>query len=451
MTGTSVFKIDGGSPLYGKVQVSGAKNAALPIMAASILADGPIRLHRVPRLRDVATLRQVLNNVGVCSRFDDSETIVLQTIDNKKTRAGYRHVSRMRASFCVLGPLLAQRGQATVAMPGGCNLGQRPVDLHLKGLEALGAQIRIQQGNVIARCPQLRGTDVDLLGPRGSSVTATANILAAATLARGRTVIRGAAREPEIVDLGRFLLSLGAEIRGLGTSTVEIIGVEGLAQRDVRHDSGYPVISDRIEAATLMIATAICGGRVAIRGCNVDHLQSEVATLVNSGMTIRTQVDELEIDARQPARSFDIAARPYPGIPTDVQPLFTALAACARGNSEICDAVFPDRWLHVAELARLGARIDRSGSAAYVSGIPRGLSGAPVIARDLRGGAALVLAGLAARGRTVVGGIHHIDRGYVELEVKLASLGASIRRCRVNRESPTDRDRFAVAADSYSM
>ena len=430
----SVFQIAGGRPLNGTVRIGGAKNSALPIMAVSILADD-VRLCRVPRLRDVDTLRQVLRGVGVWSQFEDHQTLRVRTIDDRKNRAGYRYVGRMRASFCVLGPLLARRGRAVVALPGGCNLGDRPVGLHLKGLETLGARIHVERGNVIAKCHQLRGADVTVAGPRGSSVTATVNVLAAASVARGRTVIRGAAREPEIADVGNFLASLGAQISGLGTSTIEVAGVDGLGQRLEESPSGYQIIPDRIDAATLMIATAMCGGQVVIQGCDTGHLKSVIEILVDSGVAVRESVGAVRIQSWRTVRPFDMVASPYPGVPTDVQPLLTALATCARGHSMIRDEVFPERWLYLAELERLGARIERLGATTYIGGDRRRLRGATVVARDLRGGAALVLAGLAARGRTVVRGIHHIDRGYESFEDKLVSLGARIQRIRTKRRA----------------
>jgi UDP-N-acetylglucosamine 1-carboxyvinyltransferase len=327
----------------------------------------------------------------------------------------------MRASFCVLGPLVARRGRAVVSLPGGCNIGTRPVDLHLAGLQALGADIRIERGYVLARARRLRGAEIDLGGPHGPTVTGTANVMRAATVARGTTTIRGAATEPEIVDLGRFLIAAGARIAGLGSQTIEIRGVEQLS--GARHR----VIGDRIEAATLLISAAITGGTATVVGARADHLTAVLEALAETGIDVHCDAGAITVRASGRLRPIDLIARPYPGIPTDLQAQFMALLTLAEGTSSIRDEVFPERFMHVAELNRLGARIERQGSAAIVHGVSR-LSGAAVMASDLRASAALVLAGLAASEETIVRRVYHLDRGYQRLEKKLATLGARIAR-----------------------
>jgi UDP-N-acetylglucosamine 1-carboxyvinyltransferase len=420
-----MFRISGGVPLAGCVEVSGSKNAALPIMAASILAEDAVWLEHVPQLVDVNTLSLVLGTLGVEVKRQLDGRLRITTIDPEPTRADYELVRRMRASFCVLGPLLARRGQATVSLPGGCNIGDRPVDLHLKGLAALGADVRIEHGYVVARVPhgRLRGAEVHLSGPRGSTVTGTANVMMAAILAQGLTILTGIATEPEIVDLGDFLNSLGAQITGLGTSTLEIRGVEQLT------GGTYRVIPDRIEAATLLIAIAITGGSATIAGVIPEHLTAILQTLHDAGHRVAVDADRITLESCGTPLPTDITALPYPGVPTDVQSQFMALAAVGSGRSMIRDLVFGDRFLHVAELNRLGASIERHGPTAVVTGVRR-LTGAPVMASDLRASAALVLAGLAAEGQTLVRRIYHLDRGYERLEEKLNRLGARVERIR---------------------
>ncbi|MHB8901926.1 MAG: UDP-N-acetylglucosamine 1-carboxyvinyltransferase [Thermoguttaceae bacterium] len=412
--------ICGGVRLEGAVAVAGAKNAALPIMAAAILADLPVRLRGVACLSDVDTLASVLRGLGVAVERD-CDSITLTAVDRRPCRAGYRSLRQMRAGFCVLGPLLARRGRALVSLPGGCHIGPRPVDLHLKGLAALGAELRIERGYVVALAPQLRGATIDLAGPRGSTVTGTANVLSAAVLARGVTTITSAATEPEIVDLGRFLNRIGARIEGLGSSVLTIRGVDQLGGGD------YRVIPDRIEAATLLMAGAITRGRVRVNGACAAHLECVLRELDAAGFQLDTDAQGITLRADGPPRPRPIVARPYPGIPTDIQAQWTALLALASGASRVVDTVFPQRFRHVAELRRLGADVSVDGPAALVRGVAS-LQGAPVHATDLRAGAALVLAGLAAGGKTVVTGLQHLDRGYDGLDRKLACLGAAIRR-----------------------
>ncbi len=415
------FRIIGGEPLRGTVAASGSKNAALPMMAASILADGPVRLKRVPRLVDVETLAQVLRELGLAVTRSAEGDLLLETIDPTPVRAGYDLVRRMRASFCVLGPLLARRGRAVVSLPGGCNIGDRPVDLHLKGLAALGADLQLQQGYVVARAERLVGTSIDLTGPQGPSVTGTANVLCASVLAEGTTTITGAAREPEIVDLGNFLTAMGAKIAGLGTPTIRVDGVRRL------EGATYRVIPDRIEVATLLLAVAVTRGSATVTGVVPEHLGAVLDLLRHAGSRIETAEDRITIDSDGRPRPIDLRAEPYPGVPTDLQAQFTALACLADGRSTIRDEVFPHRFMHVAELVRLGARIDHQGFEATVQGVSS-LTGAAVTASDLRASAALVLAGLAANGHTTVRKIHHLDRGYERLDEKLCCLGAKIQR-----------------------
>jgi UDP-N-acetylglucosamine 1-carboxyvinyltransferase len=374
----------------------------------------------------------VLGHLGVDVKRSLGGQISLRTVDSEPTRARYELVRRMRASFCVLGPLLARRGRAVVSLPGGCNIGTRPVDLHLAGLAALGADVRVEHGDVIAEARQLQGATVDLRGPRGPTVTGTANIMSAATRARGVTTIIGAATEPEIVDLGRFLIALGAEITGLGTHIVRVAGADHLAGATFR------VIPDRIEAATLLIAVAIAGGSATLSGLIPGHLEAVLDVLSATGAELKIGRDGVAIDATRRPRSVDVAALPYPGVPSDVQAQLMALLALADGRSTIRDEVFTDRFMHVAELNRLGARIERRGSQALVQGVRR-LTGAGVMACDLRASAALVLAGLAAEGQTIVHRIYHLDRGYERLENKLNRLGARIERVRDDGDSGSGR------------
>jgi UDP-N-acetylglucosamine 1-carboxyvinyltransferase len=413
--------ITGGARLHGTVAVGGSKNAALPIMAASILADSQAALAGVPELVDVNTLALLLGHLGVEVKRGLDGKLRIHTVDSRPTRADYELVRRMRASFCVLGPLVARRGRAVVSLPGGCAIGTRPVDLHLQGLAALGADIRVEHGYVIARASRLRGARIDLAGPRGSTVTGTANVMSAATLARGITVITSAATEPEIVDLGRFLIAMGASISGLGTHTIEIRGVDGLRGTD------YRVIPDRIEAGTLLLAIAISGGVASVRGAEPAHLTSVLEALTATGCDVHCRGDEIALGADRGVRPLDLTAEPYPGIPTDLQAQFLAFLSLAQGKSTVREHVFPDRFMHVAELNRLGANIERQGCTATVRGV-RSLSGAIVMASDLRASAALVLAGLAAGGHTIVRRVYHLDRGYQRLDQKLAQLGANISR-----------------------
>lgn len=416
-----MFVIRGGRPLVGVVPVSGAKNAALPIMSAALAVDGECVLHNVPDLADVRTLCELLQSLGLSTARRADGALVLAPRHDEACLAHYELVRRMRAGVCVLGPLLGRRGRACVSLPGGCNIGHRPIDLHLKGLRALGAEIRIERGYVIAEAPRLRGADIYLGGPCGSTVTGTCNVLSAAVFAEGTTVIEAAACEPEVVDLGRFLIAAGARIEGLGTPTLRIQGVREL------NGCEHTVIPDRIEAATLAMAAAITRGIVQIDRCEPAHMTAVLEKLREIGVHIRTAGGSLHIDGRGPLASTDCVALPHPAFPTDVQAQLTALLATAHGISLVTDKVFPDRFMHVSELARLGAAIRREGSTAIIHGHSP-LSGAAVMASDLRASAALVLAALAAQGPSIVRRIYHLDRGYERLEEKLRLLGADVQR-----------------------
>lgn len=421
------FVVQGGRQLTGEVSVSGSKNAALPIMAASILSTGTTTLHRVPNLLDVNTLSRLLNQLGVrTTRFGESLSLAVEC--ERNCSAPYEHVSRMRASICVLGPLLARRGHAIVALPGGCNIGHRPINLHLKGLSALGAEIDVRHGYVFAKADRLRGTHIYLGGPFGSTVTGTCNVMSAATLAQGITTIEAAACEPEVIALGEFLIRMGAKIDGLGTPKIEIEGVDELTP------STWTIPPDRIEAASLMMAVAATRGQVTLTKLDINHLTAVIDLLEQMGVNVTVHSNsELTIKSSQRLRAVDVASHPYPGLPTDVQAQVMALTGIASGTSTIREFVFPDRFMHVAELERLGARIRQNGDTAFVTGVSK-LSGAHVTATDLRASAALVIAGLVAEGETIIHGIEHLDRGYERFEDKLNQLGASVQRVRSQPE-----------------
>jgi UDP-N-acetylglucosamine 1-carboxyvinyltransferase len=416
-----MFVIQGGKPLTGTVAVGGAKNSALPLMAAALAADGETILRGVPGLVDVDTLSALLETLGVRVNRGDQNELSLRVVDAGPHIADYELVRRMRAGFCVLGPLLARRGKACVSLPGGCNIGDRPIDLHLKGLRGLGAEIRIERGYVEARASRLRGEHLYLGGPFGSTVTGTCNVMVAASLAEGITTIEAGACEPEVVDLGNLLNAMGARISGLGTPSLHIEGVERL--RGVEHT----VIPDRIEAATLMIAAAITRGSITLTNVCPEHMTAVLEKLREIGVRILVRGDTVEVRAERDLRPVDCTALPFPGLPTDIQAQMTALLATVPGVSIVTDKVFPDRFMHAPELVRMGARIRREGNSAIVSGVER-LSGACVMASDLRASAALVLSGLAASEPTVVRRIYHLDRGYERLELKLRQLGAHIER-----------------------
>jgi UDP-N-acetylglucosamine 1-carboxyvinyltransferase len=420
-----LFRIEGGRVLLGSVEASGSKNACLPLLAAGLLLEGETRLGRVPRLRDVDTLLELLGELGV-QAHREGDDLRLACPQGGPTEAPYAVVRRMRASVCVLGPLLARRGRARVALPGGCVLGVRPIDLHLKGMEALGAEVRVEHGTVVAAAPPggLRGARVHLAGERGSTVLGTANVVMAACLARGTTVIEAAAAEPEVVALADFLNACGARIAGAGGPVLEIEGVEAL------HGTSFEVPPDRIESGTLLLAGAITRGAVRVERCAPSELTVMLERLAETGVPTRWGEDWMEVApwAERP-RARGVTTRPFPGFPTDLQAQWMAFSAVCEGEATIREGVYPDRFVHVAELLRLGARIHHEEGSARVEG-PAVLEGAEVLASDLRASAALVLAGLAARGETLVRRVYHLDRGYEGLEVKLTALGGRVERCR---------------------
>lgn len=407
--------------MKGVVRVDGAKNSALPIMAASLVIPEPVQLFDVPRLVDVRTMTALLRSLGAVVSDQGRNRFSIDASAATGRVADYELVRQMRASICVLGPLLARFGEAKVSLPGGCNIGHRPIDLHLKGLSELGADMRIENGYIVASCKQLVGGEISLIGEFGSTVTGTCNVLVAACVAQGRTVIRGAAREPEVVDLGRFLVAAGADIQGLGTSVIEVNGIEQLC--GVSHQ----IVPDRIEAATFAIAAAATRGKVVIPNAPVHDMASVIEVLQRIGVQVDTDASGMTVSGTEQMRPADIIAAPFPGLPTDCQAQMLALMTTLNGNSSVTDSVFPDRFMHASELMRMGARISRCGGAAQVQGgVP--LSGANVMASDLRASAALVIAALAARGTTCIRRIYHLDRGYAGLETKLTSLGAEVKR-----------------------
>ncbi len=412
--------IEGGKPLRGERAVSAAKNAALPALCAALLTSEPVVLENVPALADVTTTRLLLTRLGAefSAGADGSTTVRLARLASHE--APYELVSTMRASVLVLGPLLARAGVARVALPGGCAIGVRPIDQHLKGFQKLGADIAIRNGYVEARASRLKGARIatDLV-----TVTGTENLMMAGVLAEGTTVLENAAREPEVADLARLLVAMGARIDGAGTDRVEIQGVPELA--GARHR----IIPDRIEAGTLLVAGAITGGDVTVTGAAPSHLTATLAKLEECGATMSVDGDRVRCQAGERPQATDIITSPFPGFPTDMQAQFMALLGLADGVSKITETIFENRFMHAAELNRMGARIEAEGSTAVVRGVSA-YQGAPVMATDLRASASLVLAALAARGTTEVSRVYHLDRGYERLEMKLQSLGAEIRRVR---------------------
>jgi UDP-N-acetylglucosamine 1-carboxyvinyltransferase len=415
------FRIEGGARLKGTVEVSRAKNAILPIMAASIMSDGIVIIEDVPDLRDVETMSAILDVLGVGVERKEDGSISIDPSGLNNPFAPYELVSTMRASFFLLGPLVAKKGWAKVSFPGGCAIGPRPVDLHLKGLSALGCSIRIEHGYVIAEAEKLKGTRIDLLGPNGPSVGATENVMMAATLADGVTVIDNAAKEPEVVDLANFLSSMGAKIQGAGTSTIVIEGVDGL------DGTRYRTIPDRIEAGTLTVAAVATDGEVEIRGVKPDHMKTELEKLQEIGAKVEIGEGSIRVFGKGDLKGCDIRTAPYPGFATDLQAQFMALLSTASGVSTITETIFENRFMHALELRRMGADITIDGRTAIVRGVER-LSGAQVMASDLRAGVSLVIAGLIAEGTTYVSRIYHIDRGFDKIDKKLLSLGARIWR-----------------------
>jgi len=417
-----IFRIEGPVRLNGQVSVRGSKNAALPIMSACILAAGTSTISAVPNLSDIAVSAELLTSVGC--KIEKTGDGVLQidatTIDNPF--GDYEIVRRMRASICFLGPLLARCGRVEISMPGGCAIGDRPIDIHLRGLRQLGAKIKLENGYIVAEAPNgLGGNQIFLGGPFGSTVLGTANVLSAATIAKGTTVIESAACEPEISDLAVFLSKMGAKITGIGSPRLTIEGVKEL------HPARHTVIPDRIEAGTFMVAAAITGGQIEIRNCRLDDMMAVIDKLRDIDVTVEPADGGCVVNQKGTLRPVEITTQPYPGFPTDLQAQFMALLSLADGNSIIIEKVFPDRFMHVAELNRMAANLHKEGSVVIVAGTKK-LMGAPVMASDLRASAALVLAGLAAEGTTIVSRVYHIDRGYEKIEQRLQSLGAKIYR-----------------------
>jgi UDP-N-acetylglucosamine 1-carboxyvinyltransferase len=458
------FKINGGKRLRGRVRINGAKNACLPLMAAVLLTDEPVILRDVPKLVDINNMFNLLTALGVKSepnekalpagvkgedQFEPTPGYRMQVTDPEPTMAHYDLVRKMRASICTLGPMLAKRGEAKISMPGGCSIGERPVDLHLRGLKALGAQITLDAGYIVAKAPpggRLRGTRLFLGGPFGSTVLGTANVMSAATLAEGITIIESAACEPEVEDLANMLNAMGAKIKGAGSPRVIIEGVEKLSGVD------YTVMADRIEAGTYIIAAAITNGSIILENCPTDALIAVLDRLQEVGIDVEplngvshTSTTSLSGEAvipqagvgmqRQTVRvsssrrlsPVELTTQPFPGFPTDLQAQMMALLCLSDGNSVITEKIYPDRFGHVPELMRMGATIIRTGSSAVIQGV-KNLEGAPVMASDLRASAGLVLAGLAAKGTTTVNRVYHLDRGYEKMELSLQRLGADIER-----------------------
>lgn len=415
--------IHGGHELHGRVKISGAKNAVLPIIAATLLAqDKPCVLDEVPYLNDVCTIAEVLRQLGAKVDFNREEhTLSIDSTVLKTVDAPYDLVRKMRASFVIMGPLLARYGKTKISMPGGCAIGTRPIDLHLKGFEALGAEIEIGHGFISATAPNgLKGTSIYLDFP---SVGATENIIMAACMAEGQTILENAAQEPEIIDLANFLNIMGAKIRGAGTNVIKITGVPKL----IGHN--YTIIPDRIEAGTYMVAVAMTGGDIYIENAISEHLKPVIAKLNEAGVKIEEDIDGIRVSCNKRPKAIDIKTLPYPGFPTDMQAQFMAMLTIAEGTGLVTETVFENRFMHVDELKRMGASIKVDGRTSIVEGVPS-LTGCQVKATDLRAGAAMVLAGLVANGETQVSYIHHIDRGYDNLVAKLCKLGADI--CRVD-------------------
>lgn len=411
------LKILGGLPLVGEVQAAGAKNAALPILCASLLTADPLDLSNVPQLQDIATTIRLLKLLGVKTERDE-ERLTLQADSLVSTEAPYELVKTMRASILVLGPLLARFGEARVSLPGGCAIGQRPVDQHIKGLQAMGAQIEIEQGFVVARATRLKGARIvtDMV-----TVTGTENLMMAACLAEGETILENAAREPEVVDLAKVLVAMGAQIEGAGTDRLVVRGVERL------HGASHRIMADRIETGTFLCAAAACGGDVTVRATDPWSMDVTIDRLRETGATLTSGPDWVRLQANGRPRAVSVRTAPYPGFATDMQAQFMALDAVAEGTATVVETIFENRFMHVQELRRLGANIRIEGNTAIVQGVPA-LSGATVMATDLRASASLVIAGLAARGETTVERIYHLDRGYARMEARLQALGARIER-----------------------
>jgi UDP-N-acetylglucosamine 1-carboxyvinyltransferase len=409
--------IRGGERLIGEVEVSGSKNATLPIFAASLLAEGVNLFHNVPNLKDVQTIIKVLKNLGV-KVWKEGEIYRIDATEVSNHKAPYDLVKTMRASILVLGPLVARMRRATVSLPGGCAIGARPINLHLMGLEAMGAKIELRRGYIEAKADRLKGAEISFDIP---TVTGTENLMMAATLAKGKTTLQNAAMEPEVVDLANVLTKMGAKINGAGTPLIEIEGVESLQAAE------HSIIPDRIEAGTLMVAAGLTRGNIKILHCPLQQMETVASKLRESGMEIDSDGEGARVVGNRRIRSVDVKTQPYPGFPTDMQAQFMVLMSLAKGLSVISETIFENRFIHVSELRRMGANIRIQGDTAILQGV-EGLSGAQVMATDLRASASLILAGLAAEGVTEVSRVYHLDRGYEGLDKKLASLGADIKR-----------------------
>lgn len=414
--------VHGGRTLAGSVTISGSKNSALPILAATLLTKEECVIHHVPDLSDVHYMLQILSDLGASvERASGTVTVKAEKVT---TEAPYEIVRKMRASVCILGPLLGREKEASVALPGGCVIGDRPIDLHLRGFEALGAAIRVQGGDVRVLAPELKGAVIPLRGKFGSTVLGTDNVMMAAVLADGTTVIDGAAEEPEVVDLANFLNAMGAKIEGAGTRRIIVEGVKEL------HGAEHEVIPDRIEAGTFLVAGAICGKSVTLRRVNAEHLRCVLSNLEKANFKIETTEKTITIHGNGSPGSLEIVTEPYPGFPTDMQAQMCALLCKGNGISTVTENIFPQRFMHVSELKRMGANISLENATAIIHGVEN-MSGAPVMASDLRASAALVLAGLHAEGVTEVNRVYHIDRGYEMIDDKLNGLGAEIERVKV--------------------
>jgi UDP-N-acetylglucosamine 1-carboxyvinyltransferase len=435
------FLIRGGSRLKGKIEISGSKNSALPILAACLMAEGTTRLHAVPRLSDIDSMLKLINELGCHTfRHDPAHGSVgdgpplngpldLSVLDERNCEARYDIVKTMRASICVLGPLMAKRGRAVVSLPGGCAIGDRPVDLHVRGLQKLGAEFRVEGGNIVGEVRgKLKGCKMYLGGAQGPTVLGTINVMCAAALAEGTTVVVGAACEPEVVDCANMLNRMGAQIRGAGTPEITIDGVDKLIGCEHR------IIPDRIECGTFMMAAAMTNGELELRNGNLDHLVAVTDRLEEVGVKIEHKNDAIFVSSSRRLNPVEMTTQPYPGFPTDLQAQLMALLCLTDGISVVTERIFPDRFLHVGELNRMGGRVRKEGPTAIVQGVKE-LNGAPVMASDLRASAALVLAAMVARGTTRIDRVYHIDRGYEKIEQKLNAVGAHIER--VNERAGT--------------
>ncbi len=438
------FLIRGGSRLKGTIEISGSKNSALPILAATLMADGKTTLHGVPRLSDIDSMIKLVSELGCDIHRHDSDRAAIgggpqlngpldiTVTDESKVEARYDIVKTMRASICVLGPLLAKRGKAIVSIPGGCAIGDRPVDLHVRGLQKLGATFHTEGGNIVGEVRgRLKGCRMYLGGAQGPTVLGTINVLCAAALAEGETVLVGAACEPEVWDCAEMLIKMGAKIKGHGTPEIRIEGVESL--KGIEHQ----IIPDRIECGTFMMAAAITNGELTLTNCNMDHLIAVVDRLDEIGVKVQRQgSDAIVVSSARRLNPAEMTTQPFPGFPTDLQAQLMALLCLADGMSVITERIFPDRFLHVGELNRMGARIRKEGPTAIVQGVKE-LAGAPVMASDLRASAALVMAAMVARGETRIDRVYHIDRGYEKIEQKLAAVGADIERVKEGAATKT--------------